>query len=102
MFFSWLFYRKIISPLKYFDQNLTQHKFNQRKQIKTVLARHKIHLLTACEIFNHKMCTFLDHSKLIWMEMNNDYSKKEDENYFFHAFVYRFLAVFAWDKENPK
>jgi len=33
----------------------TEHKFSQQKQIKEVLAKYKVHLLTACEDFNHRM-----------------------------------------------
>ena len=36
----------------------TEHKFDQRKKIKEVLAKNKVHLLTACEDFNHRMWNF--------------------------------------------
>ncbi|MDR1006912.1 MAG: hypothetical protein LBL74_08660 [Bacteroidales bacterium] len=87
----------------YFEKRLlkskleTEHRFNQQKQIKEVLAKNKVHLLTACEDFNHRMLNFASNYNKRWHYIsNNDFT--EPRNYYFHSFVYRFLAVFAWIK----
>jgi hypothetical protein len=61
--------------------------------IKEVLAKYKIHLLTACEDLNHRMKNFSRNYKKEWMVMNGKYSQ---ESYYFHSFAYRILSVFAW------
>ncbi|MDQ5928873.1 MAG: hypothetical protein QG594_651, partial [Bacteroidota bacterium] len=70
----------------------TEHKFDQRKKIKEVLARHKVHLLTACEDFNHRMWNFSNKHQENWLHINGDYLNK---HYYFHTIDYRHLAVYA-------
>jgi len=77
----------------------TEHKFNQRKKIKEVLAKNKIHLLTACEDFNHRMWNFSNKYTEGWLNIEGDYLNK---HYYFHSFVYRHLAIFAWTKKIQK
>ena len=77
----------------------TEHKFDQRKKIKEVLAKHKVHLLTACEDFNHRMWNFSNKHQENWLHVNGDYLNK---HYYFHSFVYRHLAVYAWVKKIQK
>ena len=74
----------------------TEHEFDQRKKIKEVLARHKVHLLTACEDFNHRMWNFSNKYQENWLKIEGDYFNK---HYYFHSFVYRHLIVFAWTKK---
>jgi len=77
----------------------TEHKFDQRKKIKEVLAKNKIHLLTACEDFNHRMWNFSNKHSEGWLNIEGDYLNK---HYYFHSFVYRHLAIFAWTKKIQK
>ncbi|GEM50744.1 hypothetical protein EB1_05340 [Empedobacter brevis NBRC 14943 = ATCC 43319] len=77
----------------------TEHKFDQRKKIKEVLAKYKVHLLTACEDFNHRMWNFSNKHQEKWLEVNVDYLNK---HYYFDSFVYRHLAIFAWTKKIQK
>ncbi|MDR1679119.1 MAG: hypothetical protein LBR81_05005 [Prevotellaceae bacterium] len=92
----------------YFENNLlkrkleTEHKFDQQKKIKEVLSKYKIHLLTSCEEFNNRMWNFYSNYSENWhciSEKDNDYSQP---HYYFHSFVYRFLAVLAWIKKIQK
>lgn len=76
-----------------------EHKFDQRKKIKEVLAKNKIHLLTACEDFNHRMWNFSNKHNECWLDVDGDYLNK---HYYFHSFVYRHLAIFAWTKKIQK
>ena len=77
----------------------TEHKFDQRKKIKEVLAKNKVHLLTACEDFNHRMWNFSNKHSEGWLNIEGDYLNK---HYYFHSFVYRHLAIFAWTKKIQK
>ena len=89
----------------YFENRLlqrkleTEHKFDQQKQIKEVLAKNKVHLLTACEELNHRMWNFANNYQKGWLNVNGDY---KNEHYYFHSFAYRFLAVYAWIKKIQK
>jgi hypothetical protein len=72
----------------------SEHKFEQRKKIKNVLASNKGHLLTACENLNHRLWNFSNEKHFEWMKVNGDYHNPD--NYYFQSFVYRILAVYAW------
>jgi len=76
-----------------------EHEFEQRKKIKDVLARSKVHLITACEDMNHRLWNFANKHTENWMTVNRDYLTY---HYYFHSFLYRFLAVFAWSKKIQK
>lgn len=92
----------------YFENKLhkrkleTEHKFNQQKMIKEVLAKYKVHLLTSCEDFNYRMWNFSENHSKKWHYI----SKKDDDycnpHYYFHSFVYRFLSILAWIKKIQK
>lgn len=82
---------------KLLKRNLeTEHKFSQQKQIKEILAKNKVHLLTACEDLNHRMWNFSNTSNENWLRVNGDYTT---DNYYFHSFTYRILAVYGWIKK---
>ncbi len=72
----------------------TEHKFEQRKKIKNVLATNKSHLLNACENLNHRLWNFYTEDHYSWLVINGNYS--DPEFYYFHSFVYRILAVKVW------
>jgi|SRR6185436_16214136 len=71
----------------------TEHKFEQRKNIKAVLAANKSHLLKACENLNHRLFNFSNPDTFRWLEIKGDY---QEYHYYFHSFTYRILAVYAW------
>jgi hypothetical protein len=77
----------------------TEHKFEERKKIKEVLAKYKVQLLTACEDFNHRMWNFANNYQKGWLQVKDDYL---NEHHYFHSFVYRHLVIFAWTKKIEK
>lgn len=72
----------------------TEHEFEQKKKIKNVLAVNKSHLLNACENLNHRLWNFGKPDHFRWLDIKGDFANKE--NYYFHSFAYRILAVYAW------
>ncbi|MDW8848601.1 hypothetical protein SD960_00750 [Flavobacterium sp. MMLR14_040] len=89
----------------YFENKLalkkleTQHKFEQRKKIKEVIAKNKIHLINACETLNHRGWNFAINHNENWLDTNGRYDIEKD---YFHSFVYRILVLFAWVKQTQK
>jgi hypothetical protein len=77
-----------------------EHKFEQRKKIKNVLAENKSHLLEACENLNHRLWNFSSHDNFKWMNVGGEY--KESGNYYFHSFAYRLLAMYGWIRKIEK
>ena len=67
----------------------TEHKFEQRKKIKSVLASNKSHLLNACENLNHRLWNFSKPDTYEWLDIKGDFSKP---HYYFHSFAYRIIA----------
>lgn len=99
VFFLTLFTKKFIETSVLSSKLETEHKFGQRKKIKEVLAKNKIHLLTSCEILNHRLWNFANNHQKNWIKINGDYST---EHYYLHSFAYRILVVFAWIKKINK
>jgi hypothetical protein len=94
-------YFKNIFENKLLQRNLeTEHKFSQQKQIKEVLAKNKVHLLTACEDLNHRMWNLSNTYKEDWLNVKGDY--QNDRWHYFHSFTYRILAVYGWIKKIQK
>lgn len=77
----------------------TEHKFDQRKKIKEVLAKHKVHLLSACENLNHRMWNFAKNYEKGWIQIGGNYTV---ENYYLHTFAYRILCLYAWINKIQK
>lgn len=85
---------------KLLQRNLeTEHTFNQRKKIKEVLAKYKVHLLTACEDLNYRFWNFANTYNENWLDVKGEY---DEEHYYFHSFCFRILAVFAWINKIQK
>lgn len=66
----------------------------QRKKIKNVLAANKSHLLNACENLNNRLSKFGKPEHYQWLNVQGNFADKN--NYYFHSFIYRILAVYAW------
>lgn len=83
----------------YFENKLlqrklkTEHRFEEQKKIKEAIAKYKIHLLTACEDFNHRFWNLSSTYAKGWMNIKNQYS---NDNYYFHSTIYKFLCLYAW------
>ncbi|PAM93426.1 hypothetical protein B4N84_17940 [Flavobacterium sp. IR1] len=77
----------------------TEHKFDQRKKIKEVLAKHKVHLLSAAEILNHRMWNFSKNHSKGWIDVQGDFLT---EKYYLHSFAYRILCLFTWINQVQK
>ena len=71
----------------------TEHKFEQRKKIKGVLAASKSHLLTASENLNYRLWNFAKPEHYKWLNVKGDFGNR---HYYFHSFAYRILALYAW------
>lgn len=71
----------------------TEHKFEQRKKIKEALAKHKVHLLTACEDVNHRLWNLSNNHSQNWIKIDGDYDK---EHYYFHSTAYKLLCLYFW------
>lgn len=78
----------------------SEHIYEQRKQIKQILSKNKIHLLNASDAFNHRLWNFSVNYQEKWHCLEN-YQNVEQENYFI-SFVYRFTAFFAWIRKLGK
>lgn len=77
----------------------TEHKFDQRKKIKEVLAKHKVHLLSAAEILNHRMWNFSKNHNKGWINVQGNFFS---EQYYIHSFAYRILCLFTWINQIQK
>jgi hypothetical protein len=100
VFFLTLFTKSFVETRVLRSKLNTEHRFDQRKKIKEVLAKYKVHLLTACEDFNHRMWNFASNHGENWLHADEDYLN--EKRYYFHSFVYRHIALFAWIKKIQK
>ena len=90
----------------YFENKLhkrkleTEHKFNQQKKIKEVLAKYKGHLLSACDDFSQRMWRYYPMVEKDWLKISKKQSTytEKGKNYYMHSFIYRYLSVLAWIK----
>jgi hypothetical protein len=75
----------------------SEHRYEQKKRIKEVLARYKTQLLDAGETLNHRLWNFSENYTENWhaLPKSGDLSK----HYYLASFVYRLLAFFAWVRQ---
>ncbi len=73
-----------------------EHKYEQRKKIKDVLAKNKSNLLNSAEQLNHRFWNFKENYIKEWHLVNGKYFIAD--NYYFNSFIYRILSFFAWIK----
>jgi hypothetical protein len=71
-----------------------EHRYDQKKKIKEVIAKNKTQLLEAAETLNHRLWNFLENYKKDWHRISD--LKNLPDNYYFASFTYRILAFFAW------
>jgi hypothetical protein len=70
-------------------------KAEQRKAIKTALAKYKVPLIKVCDEVNHRYWNFTENWSSAVYSPGGEYGKAE---YHFKSYIYRVLAVFAWIK----
>lgn len=71
-----------------------EHKYEQRKRIKEVLAKNKTQLINSAEQLNHRLWNFRRNHSENWHSVSGDYFNQG--NYYFNSFIYRILAFYAW------
>jgi hypothetical protein len=82
----------------WFERNFTifkleaEHRYDQKKNIKDVIARNKTHLLNSAESLNHRLWNFYYGNYKKQWHIRADFPQQ----YYLSSFVYRFLAFFAW------
>lgn len=78
--------RYILSKLE------SEHKYEQQKYLKNLLAKNKMQLLNIAAQLNHRLWNYSENHKENWLNVNRDY---ELGNYF-KSFVFRFVTFFAY------
>ena len=74
----------------------SEHRYEQKKKIKEVLACYKTQLLNAGEALNHRLWNFSENYVEGWhaQQKSNDVAK----HYYLASFTYRLLVFFAWTR----
>ena len=71
-----------------------EHRYDQKKKIKEVIAKNKTSLLDAAESLNHRFWNFSINYEKGW-HTTNDFSDLSGQ-YYLASFAYRILSFFAW------
>lgn len=85
---------------KYFDSKILsskleiEHKFDQQKKVKEVLAKNKVHLNSACDSLRKRIGNLHRKYDKGWLNIN----ESTYDDYYHFSFVYRFLSLYAWIK----
>lgn len=72
----------------------SEHQYEQRKKIKEILSRNKIHLLSASDSLRHRLWNLLENYPKNWHVVRNEMDFVD--SYYLRSFVYRILCFFAW------
>lgn len=68
------------------------YRFEQKKQVREAISKHKIALLNAAESLNHRMWNFSENIPEGWHKVDNS---PVEEKYYLISFCYRFLLFFT-------
>ena len=68
----------------------SEHKYEQKKEIKKVLSKYKVQLLNSAEALNQRLLNMRSNYK--WLDINGG----GFDDYYFKSFIYRFLAFYFW------
>jgi len=97
----------IMFYLKYFGEHNfhlfkleSDHKYNEQKKIKEILAKNKIQLLNACESLNHRLWNYAENYTKNWHSFET--SANLNKSYYIFSFGYRLICVFAWIRKIEK
>ncbi|MDR3631731.1 MAG: hypothetical protein P4L42_15525 [Desulfocapsaceae bacterium] len=71
-----------------------EHRYDQKKKIKEVIAKNKTSLLDAAESLNHRFWNFSVNYGKEW-HTDNDFSDLS-RHYYLASFAYRILSFFSW------
>jgi len=72
-----------------------EHRYAQRKQIKEILARNKVQLLTACDSLSHRINHLCGNFDSDWLDFDR-LADIRPKRYYLTSFVYRLVSVFSW------
>lgn len=71
-----------------------EHEYEQRKKIKEVLSKYKIHLVNSADSLRGRLNNLSVNYEGKWHSMNGNHVNKDD--YYFQTTVYRILNFYAW------
>ncbi|MCB0540693.1 MAG: hypothetical protein KDE33_24465 [Bacteroidetes bacterium] len=80
----------------------SEHEFEQKKKIKSILSENKIRLINACESMNHRFYNFSNNHNKQWHFVNIEKHNPPDGCYYYISFIYRILAVLSWTRKIEK
>lgn len=83
---SWIEKRIHINKLE------SEHKYEQQKYLKTLLAKNKMQLLNIAEQLNHRLWNYSENYSENWLNVDGDYKQGN----YFKSFVYRYVTFFAY------
>ena len=84
-----IFFDPVKEKITYVYKLKTEHKYEQKKEIKNVLAKYKMQLINTTDALNHRLLNLHDNYK--WLDVKGEY-----DSYYFKSFLYRLLSFFAW------
>ncbi|OPY64651.1 MAG: hypothetical protein A4E62_02817 [Syntrophorhabdus sp. PtaU1.Bin002] len=71
-----------------------EHRYEQKKKIKEVIAKNKTSLLDAAESLNHRLWNFSKNYEKGWHKLSG--KLVPDSHYYLASFAYRILSFYAW------
>ncbi|MGU3815398.1 hypothetical protein [Vibrio diabolicus] len=77
----------------------SDYRFEQKKQVREAISKHKIALLNAAESLNHRMWNFSENAPEGWHRVD---SSPIAQKYYLISFCYRFLLFFAICRDIEK
>jgi hypothetical protein len=87
------------APLKYWlekkalrNKLATEYEYEQRKSLRTLIARHQGRMVEAAEALNHRMWNLYQNESKGWLDAHGKYA---DAHYYFRSWAYRFLNFLA-------
>jgi hypothetical protein len=72
-----------------------EHRYDQKKKVKEVLARHKTQLLDAGEALNHRLWNFSENHTKNWHSVSLSSPIDTNRHYYLLSFTFRLLEFFA-------
>lgn len=73
----------------------TEHNYEERRKVKNTLSKHKIHILNACELLNHRLINLTKYNTEKAHFMDGKFLPNEERDYYFSSLIYRFAHVYS-------
>ena len=73
-----------------------EHEYEQRKKIKGVLSKYKIHIVNSADSLKGRLNNLSIHWSSKWHYVDGNFLNQED--YYFQSTIYRILSFYAWMK----